>query len=109
MIHPENTLDFIMTNLGTDFLSTSDENSSLPQSGCASWDQDVPQHLSNDFFFQDDSEPPLKRLAIVEEREENKYDYETTLRCWSCDPLDGKLLPQVATTPDVRICLSLSC
>ncbi|KAJ3935880.1 MAG: ubiquitin carboxyl-terminal hydrolase 14 [Lentinula lateritia] len=33
------------------------------------------------------SEPPLKmtKLAILEEREEDKYDYLTSVRCWDCD------------------------
>jgi hypothetical protein len=38
--------------------------------------------------FKDDQEPPLKRIAIQEEREEDKYIFETTLRSW----VDGGLL-----------------
>ncbi|KAG9126310.1 hypothetical protein FRC07_003965 [Ceratobasidium sp. 392] len=34
---------------------------------------------------RDDSEPPLKRLAIIEDREEDKYDVTTSLRCWACN------------------------
>ncbi|EJU05917.1 ubiquitin carboxyl-terminal hydrolase 14 [Dacryopinax primogenitus] len=38
----------------------------------------------------DNDEPPLKRLAIGEEREEDQYDFIRTVRCWGCG---GKLLP----------------
>ncbi|KAF8610742.1 ubiquitinyl hydrolase [Ceratobasidium sp. AG-I] len=34
---------------------------------------------------RDDNEPPLKRLAIIEDREEDKYDITTALRCWTCN------------------------
>ncbi|QRW15287.1 ubiquitin carboxyl-terminal hydrolase [Ceratobasidium sp. AG-Ba] len=34
---------------------------------------------------RDDGEPPLKRLAIIEDRDEDKYDIKTTLRCWGCN------------------------
>ncbi|KAF8467893.1 ubiquitinyl hydrolase [Gautieria morchelliformis] len=51
---------------------------------------------------RDDLEPPLKKLAIIEERDEDKYDHETILRCWSCDESDGKLLPELSNTSDVR-------
>ncbi|KAG9311206.1 hypothetical protein JVU11DRAFT_8281 [Chiua virens] len=39
-----------------------------------------------------DEEPPAKmtKLAIVQEREEDKYDHHTSLRCWQCDPENGK-------------------
>jgi ubiquitin carboxyl-terminal hydrolase 5/13 len=50
----------------------------------------------------DESEPPMKKLAIVEEREEDKYDYCTTLRCWSCDRLAGKLLQEESGPPDIK-------
>ncbi|KAG9007392.1 hypothetical protein FRB94_014419 [Tulasnella sp. JGI-2019a] len=33
---------------------------------------------------RDDKEPPLKKLAIFEEREEDKYEHQTTLKCMSC-------------------------
>ncbi|KAF8837566.1 ubiquitinyl hydrolase [Paxillus ammoniavirescens] len=40
----------------------------------------------------DGDEPPAKmtKLAIVQEREEDKYEHRTTLRCWKCDPENGK-------------------
>ncbi|KAG8756710.1 hypothetical protein FRC14_002817 [Serendipita sp. 396] len=37
--------------------------------------------------------PPAKRLAIVEEREEDKYSHSTELKCWLCDPSNGRSLP----------------
>ncbi|KAG8861239.1 hypothetical protein FRB96_003189 [Tulasnella sp. 330] len=33
---------------------------------------------------QDDKEPPLKKLAILEERDEDKYEYQTVLKCLFC-------------------------
>ncbi|KAJ4482457.1 hypothetical protein J3R30DRAFT_3656495 [Lentinula aciculospora] len=40
----------------------------------------------------EDSEPPLKmtKLAILEERDVEKYDYYTSVRCWACDTFIGK-------------------
>ena len=40
-------------------------------------------------------EPPAKmtKLAIVEEREEDKFDHITTLKCWSCESQLGRELP----------------
>lgn len=52
----------------------------------------------------DEAEPPSKmtKLAIVEEREEDKYDHHTTLKCWACDPLQGSELPSASARPDVQ-------
>lgn len=36
----------------------------------------------------------MAKLAIVEEREEDKYDHITTLKCWSCNSLSGRELSQ---------------
>lgn len=47
---------------------------------------------------RDDKEPPAKmtKLAIIEEREEDKYEWSTTLRCWTCaEGGEGKLLPEL--------------
>ncbi|KIJ64045.1 hypothetical protein HYDPIDRAFT_133380 [Hydnomerulius pinastri MD-312] len=40
----------------------------------------------------DGEEPPAKmtKLAIVQEREEDKYEHHTKLKCWKCDPESGK-------------------
>ncbi|KAG8221718.1 hypothetical protein J3R82DRAFT_2006 [Butyriboletus roseoflavus] len=45
-------------------------------------------------WHQGDDEPPVKmtKLAIVQEREEDKYDYRTVLRCWKCDEVNGKAI-----------------
>ena len=50
-----------------------------------------------------DEEPPAKlaKLAIVEEREEDKYDHVTALRCWDCKP-EGNLIP-LSSHPKVCI------
>ncbi|CAE7217805.1 unnamed protein product [Rhizoctonia solani] len=46
---------------------------------------------------RDDNEPPLKRLAIVEEHEADKYDTMTTLRCWECNSIaDAEVASRVA-------------
>ncbi|KAF8557222.1 ubiquitinyl hydrolase [Imleria badia] len=34
----------------------------------------------------------MTKLAIVQEREEDKYDHRTALRCWKCDPVDGRVI-----------------
>ncbi|KAH7911744.1 hypothetical protein BJ138DRAFT_1149823 [Hygrophoropsis aurantiaca] len=36
-------------------------------------------------------EPPakMKKIAIAEEREEDKYTHITTIKCWKCDPQNG--------------------
>ena len=43
----------------------------------------------------------MTKLAIVEEREEDKYEHFTALRCWSCDPGSGLLLPGLDEDPKV--------
>lgn len=35
-------------------------------------------------YSQNALEPPLKKLAIEEEREEDMYDFEMRVRCWLC-------------------------
>ncbi|KAH7890301.1 hypothetical protein F5I97DRAFT_1834387 [Phlebopus sp. FC_14] len=42
----------------------------------------------------EDEEPPAKmtKLAIVQEREEDKWEHQTALRCWECDPNEGKII-----------------
>ena len=34
----------------------------------------------------------MAKLAIVEEREENKYEFSTTVKCWRCDGKNGREL-----------------
>ncbi|TDL27668.1 ubiquitinyl hydrolase [Rickenella mellea] len=54
-----------------------------------------------------DEEPPAKmaKLAILEEREEDKYEHTTTIKCWKCNlqeglPLSGLSEAQVKTLTD---------
>ncbi|EJD06187.1 ubiquitinyl hydrolase [Fomitiporia mediterranea MF3/22] len=56
-----------------------------------------PQRVGNE-------EPPAKmtKLAIVEQREEDKFDHFTTLKCWSCESESGRELPQLAEEPKVK-------
>jgi hypothetical protein len=51
----------------------------------------------------EDEEPPakMKKLAIVEEREEDKYEYITTIKCWYCDNLKGLELPEAVSDSSV--------
>jgi len=35
----------------------------------------------------------MKKLAIVEEREEDKYEHTLTIRCWLCEPTGGMPVP----------------
>ncbi|KAI0089709.1 ubiquitin carboxyl-terminal hydrolase 14 [Irpex rosettiformis] len=47
-----------------------------------------------------DSPPPAKmtKLAVLEEREEDKWEHITVLKCWRCDPSNGLELPELAGT-----------
>ena len=44
----------------------------------------------------------MKKLAIAEEREEDKYDYLTSVKCWKCDPQNGAEIPDASNDPKVR-------
>lgn len=44
----------------------------------------------------------MAKLAIMEEREEDKYEHVTVLKCWGCDPENGKGLPDVSSSEKVR-------
>ena len=56
------------------------------------------------FGQSQDDEPPAKmtKLAIVEEREEDKYDHVTNIKCWTCDPQNGTVVPEALSDPKVR-------
>ncbi|PPR03548.1 hypothetical protein CVT24_007596 [Panaeolus cyanescens] len=50
----------------------------------------------------EDGEPPAKmtKLAIAEEpKEEEKYDFVTRLRCWTCDSTEGKIIEEAEANP----------
>ncbi|KAJ2956213.1 hypothetical protein NUW54_g14683 [Trametes sanguinea] len=53
----------------------------------------------------DEEEPPakMKKLAIVEEREEDKYEYKTVLKCWKCDPENGLEIPDASNDPHSEV------
>ncbi|KAJ7766902.1 hypothetical protein B0H16DRAFT_1412848 [Mycena metata] len=44
----------------------------------------------------EDEEPPAKisKLAISEEREEDKYEHSTVVKCWTCDVEKGREIPE---------------
>lgn len=44
----------------------------------------------------------MTKLAILEEREEDKYEHITTPKCWICDPYKGLELPDALKNPKVR-------
>ncbi|KAL4263101.1 Ubiquitin carboxyl-terminal hydrolase [Pleurotus pulmonarius] len=52
----------------------------------------------------EDEEPPakMKKLAIVEVREEEKYDYTLAIRCWKCDPNKGVEYPSALSDPKIK-------
>lgn len=44
----------------------------------------------------------MTKLAIVEEREEDKYDHVTSIKCWTCDPENGVVVPEALSEPKVH-------
>ncbi|KAF9445759.1 hypothetical protein P691DRAFT_784835 [Macrolepiota fuliginosa MF-IS2] len=53
----------------------------------------------------EDEEPPakMKKLAIAEEREEDKYEHILTLKCWLCDSsTGGKPIPDALQDPKIK-------
>ncbi|KAF5346463.1 hypothetical protein D9756_010077 [Leucocoprinus leucothites] len=52
----------------------------------------------------EDEEPPakMKKLAIAEEREEDKYERVLTIRCWQCEPAGGKLISDALQDPKIK-------
>ncbi|KAK7038023.1 ubiquitin carboxyl-terminal hydrolase [Favolaschia claudopus] len=52
----------------------------------------------------EDEEPPAKisKLAIVEEREEDKYEHATIVKCWTCNPEKGREIPDAISDPKVK-------
>src|SRR6267154_961088 len=53
----------------------------------------------------EDGEPPSKmtKLAILEEREEDKYEHLTVVKCWECDRQKGAELPDAVSDPKVSL------
>lgn len=52
----------------------------------------------------DEEEPPAKmtKLAIVEDRDEDKYEFKTVLKCWKCEPENGLEIPDAMADPHVK-------
>lgn len=44
----------------------------------------------------------MTKLAILEERDEDKYDTFTTVKCWLCDAENGKEVPEELVNDQVR-------
>ena len=44
----------------------------------------------------------MKKLAILEEREEDKYEHKTVFKCWKCDPVNGLELPEASADAHVQ-------
>jgi ubiquitin carboxyl-terminal hydrolase 5/13 len=44
----------------------------------------------------------MKKLAITEEREEDKYEHTLTLKCWLCETVGGKDIPDALQDPQAR-------
>lgn len=47
----------------------------------------------------------MKKLAIVEEREDDKYEHSTVIKCWTCDSLKGREIPDATNDAKVRASL----
>ncbi len=43
----------------------------------------------------------MTKLSISEEREEDKYDYQTVVKCWQCDSSDGAEIREATKNPQV--------
>ncbi|KAF7295503.1 Ubiquitin carboxyl-terminal hydrolase [Mycena indigotica] len=52
----------------------------------------------------EDEEPPAKisKLAIPEEKEEDKYDHSTVVKCWTCDVEKGREIPEAFNDAKVK-------
>lgn len=45
----------------------------------------------------------MKKLAIVEEREEDKYEHITKVKCWICDSQNGVVVEDALTNSKVSL------
>ncbi|KAG5735611.1 Ubiquitin carboxyl-terminal hydrolase 14 [Termitomyces sp. T112] len=52
----------------------------------------------------EDDEPPAKmtKLAIVGDREEDRYETSTVVKCWACEPEKGRELPEAVAEPKIK-------
>jgi hypothetical protein len=44
----------------------------------------------------------MAKLAIVADREEDKYEHVTTFRCYACDSSSGKEITGLSASPEAR-------
>lgn len=44
----------------------------------------------------------MTKLAIVEDRDEDKYEFKTVLKCWKCEPENGLEIPDAMADPHVK-------
>lgn len=42
----------------------------------------------------------MVKLAIVADREEDKYEHITSFKCYLCDPSAGREVPELSSSPD---------
>ncbi|KAJ7172145.1 hypothetical protein C8R46DRAFT_1084933 [Mycena filopes] len=52
----------------------------------------------------EDEEPPAKisKLSISEEREEDKYEHSTVVKCWTCDAEKGREIREAFEDPKIK-------
>ncbi|KAG7441398.1 ubiquitinyl hydrolase [Guyanagaster necrorhizus] len=64
----------------------------------------VKRNLKPSAKRNEDEEPPAKmtKLSISEEREEDKYDYQTIVKCWQCDSSDGAEIREATEIPQIQ-------
>jgi ubiquitin carboxyl-terminal hydrolase 5/13 len=58
-------------------------------------------HIEADIDQTEDEEPPakMKKLAIIEERDEDKFEYVTVIKSWGEDRLNGREFPEASSDP----------
>lgn len=44
----------------------------------------------------------MTKLAILEEREEDKWEHFTVIKCWKCDPVHGLELLDIGSTESAK-------
>jgi len=93
----------MFANRGTGSLLTSGGNPNHHPSACVTVLFLRDCHLTPPYGQSQGDEPPAKmtKLAIVEEREEDKYDHVTSIKCWTCDPENGTVVPEALSDPKV--------
>ena len=67
----------------------------------------VANNTADEHGRNDDEPPPMKmtKLAIQEEpSEDKKYQFLTTIKCWTCDPVSGLSISEAANDSKVTTC-----